>query len=226
MKSQNHPGVIIIYGPPGSGKGTQAQAAAKHFGFEHFDTGRIIEKTVHNPAKQDDSVIQRERRNYEQGILCTPEWVTEIVREEIIKTQQAGRGLVFSGSPRTLYEAEQLIPLLEELYGKENIYVLELVIKPETTIFRNSHRRLCKQCGFPLLYSPENEKLEKCPQCAGELFIRPDDKPEIIKVRLEEYQSRTKPIYAYLEKRGIKVIKIDGEPGVEEVTQNILKLLA
>jgi adenylate kinase len=219
------PKVIIIYGPPGSGKGTQARKVAEYFNLEHFDTGRLIEKKVHDPALQDDPIIQRERKNFETGKLCTPEWAAQLVKEEVKKVYQMNKGLVFSGSPRTLPEAKELIPVLEELYKKENIYVLKIEVKPETSIFRNSNRRVCKKCGHPLIYSPENEKLEKCPKCGGELVKRVLDKPEVIKVRLKEFEERTEPIYKLLEERNIRIIEIDGEPSVEEVYQNILKVL-
>jgi adenylate kinase len=217
---------IIIYGPPGSGKGTQAQRIAERFNLEHIETSKLIEKMIFNPALKDDPIIQRERKNFETGKLCTPEWIAGIVKKEIKRIYQTGKGILFSGSPRTLYEAKELAPFLEELYGKENILVLEIKIKPETSIFRNSHRRICQQCRFSLVYSSENEKLEKCPQCGGKLVKRILDKPETIKVRLKEYKERTEPIYRFLEKRGIKVIAIDGEPPVEDVWQDILKVLS
>lgn len=215
------PKVIIIYGPPGSGKGTQARKAAEYFNLEHFDTGQVIEKKIHNPALQDDPIIQREKKNFETGKLCTPEWVDSLVVDEVKKAHQINKGIVFSGYPRTFSEAETIIPVLEKFYGKENIYVLRINIKPGTSIFRNSHRRVCKKCGHPLVYAPENERLEKCPKCGGQLVKRILDKPEVIKVRLKEFKERTEPIYNFLEEKGIEVIDIDGEPAVERVWQTV-----
>jgi adenylate kinase len=117
--------IFIIYGPPGSGKGTQARILARQLGIEHFDTGRIIEKLVHDPNKQDDLIIQRERKNFDTGLLCTPKWVLGIVSEKIKKSKKR-KGLIFSGSPRTLEEAKIIIPLLEEMYGKDNICVIQI----------------------------------------------------------------------------------------------------
>jgi len=217
--------VIIIYGPPGSGKGTQAKKLADYLDLEHFDTGRIIEKKVYNPESQNDPIIQREKANFEKGLVCTSEWVAEIVKEGIKKVHQTKKGIVFSGSPRTLHEAKEIIPILEDLYGKDNIRVLRLNIRPKTSIFRNSHRRICQKCGYAVVYSPENEKLEECSKCGGKLVRRILDKPEIIKVRLGEYKEGTEPIFEFLAERGIKIIDIDGELPVEEVYQNILKFL-
>ena len=217
--------VFIIYGPPGSGKGTQAKKLAQKFNLEHFDTGRVIEKIVHDPQKQDDSIIQRERKNFETGILCTPEWVAEIILEVIKDLHKQNKGIIFSGSPRTLPEAKEIISLIEELYGKENIYVIEINVKPETSIFRNSHRRVCKKCGFPLIYTPKNEKLKECPKCGGDIVTRILDKPEVIKIRINQYKTRTEPINNFLEKRGIKVREVDGEPLPEDVFKDILRVI-
>ncbi len=224
---QNMPkeGVFIIYGPPGSGKGTQARKLAEHFNLEHFDTGRAIEKKVHDPSLQNDPIIQKERRNFDSGLLCTPDWAARIVIEETKKLHQSGRGVVFSGSPRTFNESKVLIPFLENLYGRGNICVFRLIIKPETSIFRNSHRRICEKCGHTLVYSKENRKLKKCPKCGGKLVTRVLDKPETIKIRLKEYEERTAPIYSFLKERGIKIMEIDGEPSVDEVHKNILENL-
>jgi len=217
--------VVIIYGPPGSGKGTQARRIAEDFALEHFDTGQLIEKWVHRPDLQDDPIIQREKENFEKGILCTPEWVAEIVKEEIRQSHQKGKGIVFSGAFRTLPEAKEVFPSLEDFYGKGNIYVLRMMVNPETSVFRNSHRRVCEKCGQPIVYSPENEKLTECPKCGGKLVRRVLDKPEVIKVRLKEYQKRTEPIYQFWKERGIKVIDIEADKkmSVEDVHRDILK---
>lgn len=217
--------VIIIYGPPGSGKGTQARMLAEHFGLENFDTGQIIEDIVYDPKNQNNSVIQKEKKNFEEGLLCTPEWVTEIVKKAIEKNHAEGKGLVFSGSPRTIYEEKIIMPLLDKLYGKENIFITRLLIRPRTSIFRNSNRRVCEKCGLPIVFASENEKLESCPKCGGELVRRTLDDPEDIKVRLKEYKGRTKPIFKFLEDEGYKLINVDGEPPVEEVTKSILEKL-
>lgn len=217
--------IVVVYGNPGSGKGTQAQQIADHFGLEHFNTGGVIERVVHNPSKQTDPIIQREAKLFDDGILCTPEWVTEIVKEAIIDLHRQNKGIVFSASPRTLYEAQELFPLLENLYGKEKIFVLKIEIRPETAIFRNSNRRVCEKCSQPIVFTPENAKLENCPFCGGKLVTRTLDDPEVIKVRLKEYQERTVPIFNYLKERDYQITEIDGEPAPDEVTKNIFDKL-
>jgi len=223
---------VVIYGSPGSGKGTQADLIAEHYGLVHFDTGKVIEKTVHDPKNAGDPVIQRERQLFDTGILCTPEWVLKLVTAKIREIAECeDEGLVFSGSPRTMYEAEGdkeknipgVIPILEEIFGKENLIVLRLNVSAESSIFRNSHRRVCEDCQTPLLYSAETEKLTHCPKCGGRIVTRTLDVPETIKVRLEEYKNRTEPIFQFLKNKGISVIDIDGEPAPAVVTRSIFE---
>jgi adenylate kinase len=207
------PSVFIIYGPPGSGKGTQADELAQHFNVEHFDTGKVIQKIINDPEKLKDPIIQEQKKNFETGLLCDPPWVAELVINEIKSLYKRGQGIVLSGSPRTLPEARELIPVLMDLYGKENVYIIKIVIKPETSIFRNSHRKIC-------------EKINNCPICGGRLTDRGAlDTPEVIKIRIKEYQERTEPIYEFLKENNIAIEEIDGEPAPDIVTKNILKAI-
>ncbi len=220
-----NPFVIIIYGSPGSGKSTQADVLAKYFSLEHFNTGRTIEKIVHDESKKDDPIIQRERQLFDSGILCTPEWVTEMVKKVVVDLRQAGQGIIFSGSPRTLYEAGQIIPLLEELYSQSNIHIFEIKVKPEMSIFRNTKRRVCERCGRALIYTVENEKMTSCSDCGGNLVTRTLDASETIQIRLGQYTERTLPIFSYLRERGLEIVEVDGEPMPEEVTRYLLEKL-
>lgn len=222
---------VVIYGSPGSGKGTQAEKIAEKFNLIHFDTGKIIEKTVHDPKNASDPIIQREKQLFDSGMLCTPSWVLELVIKNIKEISSQDKGLVFSGSPRTMYEAEGdkennipgVVQTLEEVYGKENVLVLRLMVSRETAIFRNTHRRVCEKCRFILQYSPENEKLTECPQCGGKLVRRSLDTPDVMNVRLEEYKHRTKPIFDFLEERNYQIIDIDGEKSPEDVAKEIFE---
>lgn len=218
--------IVILYGAPGAGKDTQAIQIATKFNLFSLSSSKLIEEKIFNPDLQIDSVVQRERQLFEDGKLCTPSWVTEIINEKVAQLYADGRGIIFSGSPRTMYEAENEIPKWEELYGKENINVLEIKIKPETSIFRNSHRRMCANCRFPVIYSAETEKMIVCPKCGGSLVNRGSlDGEKTIKVRLKEYEERTLPILNYLEKRGYEIIDVNGEPLPQEVTKEIFQKL-
>lgn len=218
---------IIIYGPPGSGKGTQANLLASNLGFVHFDTGRYLEKIVHDPANVKNKIIQRERKNFDTGILMTPSWVLEIVTENTKKLAAVNSDIVFSGSPRTMFEAFgdskhiSLIKTLEKLYGKKNIKIIYIDVSAKTSIFRNSHRTVCPVCDASVLYK-KGAMAPHCPICASPVKKRTLDKPEIIKVRLKEYKQRTFPILRGLKKLGYKINFIKGEQPPYKVFKNIL----
>lgn len=218
--------VLIIYGPPGAGKDTQAKRIAVKSGAIIISSSKLGEEKIFDPNLQNDPIIQRERKQYERGELFTPSWITEIINNKVKELYQKGESLIFTGSPRTLYEAEKEIPYWESLFGKENIYVIVINLKEESSIFRNSHRRVCENCGYPVIYSFETEAWNFCPVCGGKLVDRGVlDKPETIKVRLREYEERTKPISNYLKNRSYQLIEIDGELLPDVVTQEIFNKL-
>lgn len=221
--------VAIIYGPPGAGKGTQANLLASALGFIHFDTGRYLEQLVNDPEQQSDPIIQREKANFDAGKLCTPEWVLKIVREKVSHLSNAGFSLAFSGSPRTVFEAfgdeqnESLLSLFEKEFGKENILVFLLNVAPETSILRNSRRLICSVCGTVLLTNSYSG--QTCPICDGALRRRSLDVPEVIRVRLQEYKERTEPIVQGMRERGYTIQEIDGEPSPFQVFEKIKKII-
>lgn len=218
----------MIFGSPGAGKGTQANLLSWTKGFIHFDTGRFLEKYLHDSANQKNAVVQRERKIFDSGKLNTPEWVLKIVTEKTEEIAKAGLSIVYSGSPRTMFEAlgdkrtEGLIAALEGLYGKKNIIPIVLKVRPDSSTHRNIHRRICAICKNAVLYTDETHAHKTCPICGGELKKRILDNPETMKIRLKEYAERTKPIFAWLKKRGYKLIKIDGEPEPYKVHQKIM----
>lgn len=216
---------FLFFGKPGAGKGTQADRMADKFNLVHFDTGKEIEHTVHDPKLQSDPVIQKERELFDSGILATPEWVQGLIEKRINEISSEGRGLIFSGSPRTLHEVRHIAPVLERAYGEENISVFVLHVEDQTSIFRNSHRRVCKNCRRPVVWSKATEGQEKCVHCGGELVRRSLDTPEIIKERLKEYRERTEPVIEFFRKRGETVYDIDGEGSPDEVTKRVLSKL-
>lgn len=213
---------VIIYGPPGSGKGTQANLLAEKLGLIHFDTGKFLESVVHDPGRAREKAVQRERKLFDTGILMTPRFVLREVAQHAKKLAKAGWGIVFSGSPRTIYEVKGLMPLLEKLYGKAHIRVYALQVKNATSIARNSTRIVCAVCKRPLLtkYYPA-KKTARCPVCAGPFYRRTLDNPQTIAVRLKEYETRTKPIFAFMRKRGYRVLRVNGEPPPHIVFQSI-----
>jgi len=231
--------VIIIFGPPGAGKGTQAELLADKLNLYYLETSKILEqsfKAAENLA--DDSPerfvevgeekydILKEKDLWEKGILCSPPLVSYLIKKKIRECYDQGKNLVMAGSPRTLFEAQDLVPFLGDLYAKENIKMLLLDISPEQTLFRNSRRRICGLMRHPILYNKETEKLTVCPIDGSKLVARKKlDDPETIKVRIKEYQERTLPIVDYLKKNGFEIKKINGEQSVADVFDDIIKAL-
>lgn len=208
--------VVIIFGLPGSGKGTQANLIADKLELTHFDTGKFIERTVHNPANKNNKIIQREKKLFDTGMLCTPGWALKTVRDRVITFSHAGLGMVFSGSPRTMFEAfgdlknRGLMETFEREYGRKNIKILFLKIGLKTSVKRNVGRRICPTCNAVVISYVHKNPL--CPICLSKLKRRTLDEPKIIKeVRFKEYMNRTAPILTELKKRNYKIYEINGE---------------
>ncbi len=151
--------VIIIFGAPGAGKGTQAGLLAEKFSIYYLETSKILEKEFNNPSKKVFEIdgekfeISKELKLWQTGVLCSPPFVTLLMKEQIKSLFDDGKGLMLAGSPRTIYEAGKVMPYLKELYGKENIKVFLIEISPEQTVFRNSHRKICELMRHPMIYS-------------------------------------------------------------------------
>jgi len=222
--------VIIIFGAPGSGKGTQAGLLSENLGFYHLESSKVLEYCFKNEDTNKvfsidgkDYKVGGEIENWKTGILTSPPFVTVLMLEEIKKLAGRGESFIMSGSPRTIYEVEKEMPVLVELYGKENIKVLFLEISAETTIFRNSHRKICELMRHSILSNKETENLTICPLDGSKLVKRKDlDDPETIKVRIREYNERTLPMVEYFEKNNFQVKKINGEQFVADVHKDIL----
>ncbi len=229
--------VIILFGAPGAGKGTQAELLSDRLNLYYFETSKILEQKFKEAEEisEDKRVIETdgekynildEKKLWQEGVLCSPPFVTYLVQEKVKKLFNQGKNLVIAGSPRTIYEGKKIMPLLEELYKLEKIKVFLINISPEETIFRNSHRRICELMRHPILYNEETKNLKICPLDGSRLIKRKGlDDPETIKVRLKEYKERTFPLMEYFKEKGINVNEINGEQTVANVFEDILKAI-
>lgn len=213
---------------PGAGKGTQAEKLAKKLNLVQFDTGTYLQTLLHSPEAESDPILKREQINFNTGKLVTPSWILGQAKKEAERIASQGNGVVFSGSPRTMYEAfgdsgaDGLTPKLAALYGKENCYFIQIDINEATTLERNSKRVICSKGGFPI-FNKEDE--ERCKALGGSPEKRILDAPEVIKVRIKEYKERTYPIIERLRSEEYNVIEVDGTPLPDEVFKSILEKL-
>lgn len=194
---------LILFGMQGAGKGTIGKALAERYKLQIFETGGAL-----RALSQEDSELARKVKSIiEAGHLVPNEVVMEIV-ENFISKLPAGTNVLFDGIPRKVEQAESLNALLEKNGRTYRAVILD--IKEESALKRLTTRRICKVCKtiFPITYTAD-----KC-TCGGELVTRSDDNPEAIQTRLKAYRDETVPAIE-LYKDGM--IKIDGEPSIEEV---------
>ncbi len=225
--------VVFLFGQPGAGKGTQAEILSNKTGYYHLESSGLIEHCFKN--EKDDKVFEiegekfrvgDEKKMWETGILLSPPFVVSLIREKVKELAEEEKSIIFSGSPRTVYEAEHEFPLIKELYGVENIKFVLLDISADTTMHRNSNRRICELIRHSILFTPETEKLTRCPLDGSKLVRRKGlDEPETIKKRLQEFKERTFPVLEGAEKQGITVHKVNGEQTVDEVHHAILEAI-
>lgn len=222
---------VIIYGPPGSGKGTQANLLAWTKNYIHFDTGKVVEQVVHDPAKQNDPEIIAERKLFDAGILMTPSFILKLTAEKTKEIGESGFSVVYSGSPRTMFESfgdeknVGLVAVLERVYGKENVSFLLLKIDSQVAIKRNANRKVCSLCATAIMYNDSTHHHTECPLCGAKLRTRAVDNPEVLQTRIKEYEERTKPIVDELIKRGYKISEVDATPAPYVVFGELKKAL-
>ncbi|MBO8126503.1 MAG: adenylate kinase [Firmicutes bacterium] len=211
---------MILLGPPGAGKGTQAHYLVEKYGMYHLSTGDILRE-----AKEADSELGRQAKAYmDKGELVPDEIVIGLVREKLQDPSVRLVGFLLDGFPRTLAQAKALDELLDEL-DQELVAVVNLEVQPVTIVERLAKRRVCRECkaSFHLEFNPpETEGI--CDYCGGELYQRSDDQEETILRRLNVYQQQTEPLITYYDQKGL-LVNIDGERSVEEVSEAITKQL-
>lgn len=199
---------IVLFGPPGAGKGTQASLLADKYGAQRIATGDILREAV---AKE--TPVGLKARSYmDRGELVPDDVVIAIAKDKLAEI--GDKGFILDGFPRTIPQAEALDAALAEL-GKPLELVINLEVDEDELVRRLSGRRVCPKCKEPYHVDSKPPKAEgKCDQCGAELVQRDDDKPEAIRNRLRVYQSQTAPLLGYYAGKGLRRdIEATGEIG-------------
>lgn len=205
--------IIVLLGPPGSGKGTQAKRLSNELGLVHISTGDILREAV----KSGTALGKQAKEYMERGELVPDDLVIAIVDEKIREMKDSD--VILDGFPRTITQAEKL-----EAISPVDV-VINLNVDDNHVIERLTKRRTCRNCGaiFHLIFNPP-KKEGVCDYCGGELYQREDDREETVRERLRVYRENTLPLIDYYRKKG-KLVEIDGSGKIDDVYAEIRKAL-
>ena len=204
---------LVLVGPPGAGKGTQAQFLAAHYSIPHISTGDIFRANL----KAGTPLGVQAQSFMDRGELVADSVTNEMVKDRLTH-DDISNGFLLDGFPRNVAQAEVLRAILAE--KKTPLHaVLEFSLANEEIVARLSARRTCKECGAPSVGQ------EKCPQCGGDVYQREDDKAEVIARRLEVYQEQTAPIVSFYRNEGL-LISVGALGSVEDITAQAISALS
>lgn len=211
---------LILFGPPGAGKGTQGALLAERYGVPRISTGDLLRE-----ALRAGTPLGKQAKSYmDAGELVPDEVILGMVREAL-DAPAARRGAIFDGFPRTLAQAEGLDALLGGL-GRDVDAVAVLDVPDDVIVKRLSGRRTCSGCSAVYNVYFDGPKLaEVCDLCGGKLVARPDDNEETVRRRLEVFREQTEPVLAYYERTGRPVIRVRGDRPVADVQAELEKKL-
>ena len=210
---------LIMLGGPGAGKGTQAKKIAEKYTIPHISTGDIFRANIKNNTE-----LGKKAKEYiNQGLLVPDELVVDLVVDRLGQ-EDAKKGYVLDGFPRTIPQAEALTKALKEK-NEEIDYAVNIEVADEVIVNRMAGRRACVACGgtYHVEFNP-TKKEGICDACGGELVLRDDDKPETVQKRLEVYHKQTQPLIDYYTTAG-KLVEVDGTQEVNKVFEAIVEIL-
>jgi adenylate kinase len=211
--------LIILLGPPGAGKGTQAEKIVAERNLTYISTGAILRSAV----KADTTLGRKVRQFMDQGKLVPDELVVEIVKDRLMESDCAN-GALLDGFPRTVVQAVFLNKVLPEIQAGID-RVLSIEVKEEELVERLTGRRVCSDCGanYHIKFKPPRVR-NVCDQCGGDLYQRDDDSLETVKERLEVYKNQTEPLIKFYMEQDV-LSTIDGNQDIDTVFKHIDSIL-
>lgn len=201
-------------GPPGAGKGTQGEILERHLEVPRYATGDILRQ-----ARREGTAMGLAAQRYmDAGDLVPDEVILGIIGEALQK-EDARRGFVLDGFPRTVAQAEGLARILDDL-GIRLDAILNISVSDEEIVRRLSSRRVCSDCGIALV--PGGDNASDCPVCGGTLVERRDDDAETVRRRLDVYREQTEPVLRWYRVSGARVVDVDGLGTVDEIKNRVM----
>ncbi len=206
---------LVLLGPPGAGKGTQATGIAEKYNITHISTGDIFRYNIKNETE-----LGKEVKGYlEQGALVPDELTVRIVWDRLDQ-KDCENGFLLDGFPRTIPQAEALEEGLKKR-GTQLDRVINIEVDSDVLLHRLSGRRVCKECGQPYHVQNFPAKVEGvCDVCGGEVIQRPDDNEETVTHRISVYEQQTAPLIAFYRERGL-LLTVNGEDPIPQVQETI-----
>lgn len=203
---------LMFVGPPGAGKGTQAVRIAARYGIPHISTGDMLREEIKNGTP----LGQQAKAYIEAGELVPDDVIIGMVKERISRPD-AKDGFLLDGFPRTREQAEAL-----DRFTSLDV-VININVPDDKLIHRICGRRVCRDCGATY-HESMLENLKQCPKCGGELYVRDDDKEEIVRQRIAVYKQKTQPLIEYYTKKGL-LEDVVGSGGIDDITEAIVAVL-
>jgi adenylate kinase len=210
---------LILLGPPGAGKGTQAETIVARTGVVHVATGDLFRENIRSQTE-----LGKQAQAYVSSGRLVPDELTVRMLLDRLDRPDTGKGVLLDGFPRTIEQARALDEALAER-GLAVDKVLYIKVGEEEVVRRLGGRWTCRQCGavYHELYNPPEER-GRCDRCGGDLYQREDDRPETVRDRLTVYSEQTAPLIDYYQKRG-KLAEVDGEQGADAVGRDLLSVV-